>query len=407
VTFWWDCATGTAAFVVVLYAMLAFGLRRIPFLRDVELPERGGFDGAAASLRARELPGHAPDSATAPPPRVSIVAPALNEERRIEAAVRTFLAQAHVACETIVVDDRSDDATPAILARLAVRFDALRVLTVRELPPGWLGKNHANAIGAAAARGEWLLFTDADVELAPDAVARAVAFAESQGLDHLAVAPQIVLPGRWLQQFVLYFGLMFALYLRPWAASNPRRAAHVGVGPFNLVRAAAYRRAGGHAPIRLRPDDDVKLGKLLKRSGARQAFAAGQGLVTLPWYGSWRELRDGLMKNLYPGVNYRTTLVVVGVVAHVLGLALPPVAVAFADGPARWLSLANWMAFGLAGALVARGFGTARWAGFALPFWALAGAWLMLRGTALALWRGGIDWRGTRYPLSELRANVV
>jgi glycosyltransferase involved in cell wall biosynthesis len=364
--------------------MLAFGQRRIGFVRD-EPPPR-------------------PD---APPPRVSVIAPALNEARGIEAAVRALVAQRGVDHELVVVDDRSTDATPAILARLAAELPRLTVVTVRELPPGWIGKNHANMLGARAARGDWLLFTDADVLLAPDALARAIAYAERRGVDHLAVAPQIVLPGAFLQQFVLYFGLMFSLYLRPWSAANPRSGAHVGVGPFNLVRASAYRRAGGHAPIRLRPDDDLKLGKILKRSGARQEFAAGQGLVTLRGYGSWRELRDGLMKNLYAGVGYRTVPVALGVVAHVLGLALPPVALLFADGLAWWLQLANWVGFVLVGALVARGFGTAWWGGALLPFWSLAGAWLMARSTALALWRGGIDWRGTRYPLAELRANVV
>ncbi len=381
--FWLDCALGTSAFVVVLYAMLAFRLRRVRFLREVAVPAGG----------AR--------------PRVSIVAPALNEARGIEPAVRGFVAQRGLELEVIVVDDRSSDATPAILARLGDELPPLRVLTVRELPAGWLGKNHANALGAAGARGDWLLFTDADVVLAPDAVARAVAYAEAHGFDHVAVAPQIVLPGAWLQQFVLYFGLMFALYLRPWAASDPRSRAHVGIGPFNLVRTSAYRRAGGHAPLRLRPDDDLKLGKVLKRSGARQAFVAGQGVVTLPWYGSWRELRDGLMKNLYAGVEYRTLLVLFGVAAHVLGLALPPVALLFSAGAAFWLQLANCAAFVIAGALVARGFGTAWWGGALLPFWALAGAWLMLRSTTLALRRGGIEWRGTRYPLAQLRANVV
>jgi glycosyltransferase involved in cell wall biosynthesis len=401
--FWLDCALGTSAFVVVLYAMLAFRLRRVPFLRDVAEPRGAATSSAPPGSRS-------PDPATpsrAARPRVTIVAPALNEARGIEPAVRGFAAQRGLDLELIVVDDRSTDATPAILARLAGELPVLRVLTVRDLPSGWLGKNHANALGAAAARGDWLLFTDADVTLAPDAVARAVAYAETRGFDHVAIAPQIVLPGAWLQQFVLYFGLMFALYLRPWAASDPHSRAHVGIGPFNLVRASAYRRAGGHAPLRLRPDDDLKLGKVLKRHGARQAFVAGQGLVTLPWYGSWRELRDGLMKNLYAGVEYRTVLVVFGAAAHVLGLALPPLALLFADGLALWLQIANWALFAVAGALVARGFGTAWWAGAVLPFWALAGAWLMVRSTALALWRGGIEWRGTTYPLAQLRANVV
>jgi hypothetical protein len=388
-SFWLGCARGTLAFNLLLYAMLAFRLRRTPFLRDQPAP-RATPEGAGGGRVT-----------------VSIVAPARDEAAGVEAAVRAFLAQQGVACEVIVVDDRSSDATPAILQRLARECPALRVVTVTELPAAWLGKNHANHAGAALARGDWLLFTDADVQLAPDALARAVAYAERRGLDHLAVAPQIVLPGALLQQFVLYFGLMFMLYVRPWAARDPRSRAHVGIGPFNLVRASAYRAAGGHAPIRLRPDDDLKLGKLLKRCGARQDFVAGQGVVTLRWYGSWRELRDGLMKNLYAGVGYRTPAVAAGAVAHVLGLALPPLALVYADGLAWWLQAANCAAFVLAGALASRGFGTARWGGVLLPLWALAGAWLMVRSAALALWNGGIDWRGTRYSLAELRANVV
>jgi glycosyltransferase involved in cell wall biosynthesis len=305
------------------------------------------------------------------------------------------------------VDDRSTDATPAILARLAAEQPRLRVATVRELPAGWLGKNHANALGAGLARGELLLFTDADVLMHPSALARAVALLKRERLDHLAVAPRILMPGRCLAQFPLYFGLMFALFVRPWSVRNPRSRAHAGVGPFNLVRASAYRAAGGHAPIRLRPDDDLKLGKLLKKHGARQEFVSGVGVIDFPWYRSWRELRDGLEKNLYPGVGYRSLAVVAGAVAHVLGLALPPVAALVGSGPARWLGVVNWLAFGVVGALVARGFGTARWAGLLLPAYAVAGAWFMLRSATLAIARGGIDWRGTRYPWRALRENVV
>lgn len=382
--FWLDCARGTFAVLLLMLVVLGRGQRRITWLRDV------------ARRRADERA-----------PRVSIIAPALDEARGIEAAVRSFLAQDYPDLEVIVVDDRSRDATPAILARLAAELPRLRVLTIRELPAGWLGKNHANWVAARAASGEILLFTDADVVLAPGALDRAVAYLERERLDHLAGAPGVTLPGLWLRQFMLYFGLMFSLYVRPWAARDPRSRAHVGIGAFNLVRAEAYRRVGGHEPIRLRPDDDLKLGKLLKSRGCRQDFVAAQDLVSIEWYASWRELRDGLMKNLYAGVNYRTGLVVVGVLAHALGFGLPPLALFLSSGLAFWLNVANCAIFVLFGVLAARGLGTARWAGVLLPAFGLYGAWLMARSTFLALYRGGIDWRGTRYPLAELRRNVI
>jgi hypothetical protein len=339
-------------------------------------------------------------------PRVSVIAPALNEERNLEAAVRSLASLDYPDFEIVLVDDRSTDSTPAILARLAREIPQLKVVTVRELPAGWLGKNHANMVGANAATGEILLFTDADVVMAPTALDRAVAYFERHGLDHLTASPETVMPGL-VNQFTLYFGLMFTLYVRPWLARRPRSRAHVGIGAFNLVRASAYHAVGGHEPIRLRPDDDLKLGKLLKRAGYRQDFVAGRGLVTVEWYASWRQVRDGLMKNLYAGAEYRTWLVACGVLAHVLVLALPPFALLWTEGVAWWLNLGCVALYAWQGAAASRGFGTARWAGLLLPFLALFGAYLMVRATWLTLRNDGIDWRGTHYPLAQLRANVV
>jgi hypothetical protein len=338
-------------------------------------------------------------------PRVSIVAPALNEERNLEAAVRSLARQDYPDYEIVLVDDRSTDATPRILARLARQIPRLKVVTVAELPPGWLGKNHANMLGAQAATGEILVFTDADVMLAPSTLDRAVAHLERHGLDHLTASPETVMPGL-VNQFTLYFGLLFTLYVRPWRARNPRSTAHVGIGAFNMVRASAYRAVGGHEPIRLRPDDDLKLGKILKRAGFRQDFLAGRGMIKVEWYASWRQVRDGLMKNLYAGAEYRTWLVALGVAAHVL-LALPPFALLWTEGIAWWLNLGCVVLYLWQGAAASRGFGTAWWAGALLPFLALFGAYLMVRATWLTLANDGIDWRGTHYPLAALRANVV
>jgi glycosyltransferase involved in cell wall biosynthesis len=338
-------------------------------------------------------------------PRVAIIAPALNEARNIEAAVRSFAAQDYPDLEIVVVDDRSTDATPEILARLVLELPRLRVVTLRELPRGWLGKNHASLLGAQAANAEILVFTDADVMMAPDVITRAVAHVERRRIDHLAAAPEIVMPGL-LSMFALYFGLMFTLYLRPWSARDPQSAAHVGIGAFNMVRATAYWAAGGHVPIRLRPDDDLKLGKLLKRTGFRQDFVAGRGLLAVEWYASWRQVRDGLMKNLFAGAEYRTGRVALAVVVHVL-LALPAFALLWTGAAAWWLNFGCIVLYAWMGIGGARGFGTAWWAGPLLPGVVLFGAYLMVRATWLTIRRGGIVWRGTHYSLAELRANVV
>ena len=103
-----------------------------------------------------------------------MVIAARDEAARIETTLRGLMAQTGVELEVIVVDDRSTDATPQILARLAGDFSRLRVLRVEQLPPGWLGKCHACSLGAAAATGKWLLFTDGDIHMQRDLIDRAL-----------------------------------------------------------------------------------------------------------------------------------------------------------------------------------------------------------------------------------------
>jgi hypothetical protein len=170
---------------------------------------------------------------------------------------------------------------------------------------------------------------------------------------------------------------------------------------------AAERAVGGHAPIRMRPDADLKLGKLLKHAGFRQEFLAGRGLIRVEWYASWRQVRDGLMKNLYAGAEYRTWVVVCGVLVHLLLLALPLLALLWTSGAAWWLNLGSMLFYAWLGLGASRSVGTAWWAGPLLPLFALFGAYLMTRATWLTLRNDGIDWRGTHYPLAALRANVV
>lgn len=363
---------------------LALGARRVPYLSD--LPP------LASALDA---------------PSVSIIVPARNEARGIAAAVGSMLALDYPDVEVIVVDDRSTDGTRAVVADLPDPGGRLRVLEVAELPDGWLGKNHANALGAQAARGEWLLFTDADVRFEPQTLRHAIGGMLAAGWDHLAAAPRARLPGLVLSQFALYFGLLFSLYARPWAAQDPRSRAHVGIGAFNLVRRSAYAAIGGHAALRLRPDDDLKLGKLLKQAGFRQMFANGRGAIEVEWYASWAEVREGLMKNLFAASGYRVSLTVFGSLFHLAVLAGPPLGALFADGAARAFSVIACLTLLCQGWTSAPSFGTRRWAGVLLPLFGLFGTYLMWRSMWLAVLRGTIEWRGRRYALEALRRNAI
>lgn len=340
-------------------------------------------------------------------PRVSVVIAARNEERAIENALGSVLGQRYPDLEVIVVDDRSTDATGAILDRMSIGHPRLHVVHVETLPPGWLGKNHAMHAAAAAATGEWILFTDADVVLAPRAIARAVGFARREGIDHVAATPDLVMSGPALDLFAGTFGIFFAQFARPWKARDPRSRAHIGIGAFNLVRAAAYRAVGGHAPIAMRPDDDLKLGKLLKREGFRQDLLFGRGAVRVEWYSTLGEAVRGLEKNSFAGAGYSLPAVLASTVA-ILTLNVWPFVAAFVTSgvtQALYVAAVTIMLAIYVGST--RGSGTRPWLAPLFPIGSLLLVYILLRSATLAVRNGGIRWRDTFYSLDELRRNRV
>ena len=243
-------------------------------------------------------------------PSVSIIAPARNEARHIEEAVRSLMRLDYEPLQITLINDRSTDETGAILNRLAAEFPQLNVVHLETLPPGWLGKNHALQFGADRSQGEWLLFTDADILFDPSCLRRAIAHALREQLDMLVAFPETRMPSWILKSFVATFSVFFMVFTRPWSVRNPSSGAHCGVGAFNLVRAAAYHRADGHRRLAMRPDDDLKLGKNMKLNGARCDVIDGFGMLAVNWYGSLRELIVGLEKNSFAVLEYSPVAVV-------------------------------------------------------------------------------------------------
>lgn len=371
------------AAAVVLGLLLAWAGKQTPRLADQPTPDRTEW------------------------PSVTLIVAARNEERHLPAALQSLLALDYPALSITVVNDRSTDGTGAILDRFAACASPLRVLHVTELPPGWLGKNHALQLAAAAATSQWLLFTDADVVLSPDALRRAIAYVLAERLDHLAVLPQPRVPGRWLQMLVVGFAVYFLLLVRAWAIRRRGHPAHVGVGAFNLVRAEAYRAVGGHEPIRLRPDDDLKLGKLLKRAGFSQGLAGGVGQVAVPWYDSVGAMIQGLEKNAFAAVEYRPLAVLAATLGVTVMHLWPFVALGLVRGPAGWLYLlASGVLWGSAAA-AARRMGLSPWLGLGFPLAAAVLLGIQWRSMLRNYYHGGIRWRDTFYPLAALRANRV
>ncbi|WP_298037037.1 glycosyltransferase family 2 protein [uncultured Desulfuromonas sp.] len=340
-------------------------------------------------------------------PPVSVIIAARNEQRNIAEALSSVMAQDYPAKEIVVVNDRSTDATGAILEELGANGPQLHVVTVTDLPPGWLGKNHALWLGAQRAQGDILLFTDADVVMEPSAVSRAVSYMERTGIDHLAVGPEVAMKGWILNCFAAAFMIFFTLYARPWAVRNPKSGAHIGIGAFNMVRRKAYQHAGGHRAIAMRPDDDMKLGKLIKKKRFRQDLLAGRGMLRVEWYASAGEMVRGLEKNTFAGVNYNWALLIAGTLACLLGFAWPFAAVLLTSGITWWCNLGVVGAICLIYFECASANGIRLRYGLGLPLATLLFVYVLWRSAIVITLKGGIDWRGTHYGLEELKKNRV
>jgi glycosyltransferase involved in cell wall biosynthesis len=336
------------------------------------------------------------------PPTVSMVVAARNESAAIEAAMRSILAIDYPELELIVVDDRSTDATGAILERLRGEFPRLRAVHVRDLPAGWLGKNHALHVGAAHAKGAYLVFTDADVLYEPSSLRRAVAHAEARQLDHLTIIPRLITRSNFLALGMMggFIGIL-ALH-RPWRARETGRHG-LGVGAFNMVRADAFRAAGGHEALALEVLDDIELGGLMGREGRRQDVLLGGDLLAIEMYPSVMAMFQGIQKNLFTFLDYSVARLLAATVLLFSLSIWPWVGPFVADGFARWACVGAAAAAVLLHVYLAPRFHYSRACVIYLPvmgFVTVALAWQV----ALRTWiQGGIVWRGTFYGLGEIR----
>lgn len=338
-------------------------------------------------------------------PLVSIIVPACNEAGYIEQAMGTLLEQDYGNFEIIAVDDRSTDNTGVILHELSQVNVRLRVLHIEELPDGWVGKNNALQRGADEAKGDYLLFTDADIMMEPTVLPRAVQRLVDSRLDHLTLVFRNSAPGWLLNSLILDAGVGLLQLLRPWRAKIKKSRYFIGVGAFNLVTRRAYESIGGHGKLRMHPIDDIMLGKLLKQKGYRQECLLGQDMINVPWYGSVAAMIEGLMKNVLAVINFNFWLVPLLLFAMFSVNILPFWGLLFSDGIIQILfvlTVATKMAVFYAGTRV---MGISPWCVLGTLLTPYITFFIVVR----AVWKnnndGGIYWRGTFYPLDVLRKN--
>jgi glycosyltransferase involved in cell wall biosynthesis len=336
--------------------------------------------------------------------RCSVVIAARDEEARIEGTVRRLLAQLGVEAEFLVVDDRSTDRTGEILRQLAKEDARVKLKRVEVLPDGWLGKCHACHVGASAATGDWILFTDADCWLKPDVIARAVRLAERDGADHVVITPGPDLKSTAARAW----HLLFLTSILHWfsGVNRDRPKSHIGSGAFNLVRAAAYRQCGGYEALRLTVLDDVKLGLLMARAGKRTRAFLGVDDVECHWGTTVWSMVKLIEKNCFAALDFSLGLalaqsggVLLLLAVFVLGLMSGTVAgLAAALSPLTLILPAN---------ILARRVGCPWPCAVFVPFMAPTIVCAMVNSTWVTLRQGGVRWRDTFYSLDALRAGTV
>jgi len=351
-------------------------------------------------------------------PLVSIIVPARNEERDIEQSLTRLLELDYGNYEVIAVNDRSTDHTGEIMEKVAnsthfsqrtreMGHPVLRVIHHRELPAGWLGKTHAMWTATNEAKGEWLLFTDADVQFKPDSVRRALAYAEAERADHVVLFPQMIMkrPGEFMM--IAFFQTMFVFGHRPWKVADPKSKDHMGVGAFNLIRRSTYETVGTYKALHMEVLDDMKLGKVVKNAGFAQRNVFGEDLISIRWARGARGVVENLTKNFFAVLSFQwwRTLISASGLAFLnlmpfLGVWLAhgwerlPYAVALASMFLIYLGM-SWRSKVPAYYFLLHPVSTGLF------------VYTLLLSMCHALWNDGIIWRGTRYPLEELRKGMV
>lgn len=359
------------------------GLRRVPNLTDAEY-----------------------DRSPAGDPLLVVIVPARNEEGKIGPCLRSLAGQDYGNVRVLAVDDRSVDATGAEMEAIAAQHRGrVEVLHVRELPPGWLGKTHAMAraaervldMGAAV-----LLFTDGDVVFTPEILRRSLAAMQEMEADHFVTLPTTVTRSAGESMMLTCLHVLGLLAVRPWRVPRAGTKDAVGVGAFNMISREAYVRTGGFAGMPMEVVEDLTLGRRVKLLGMRQCVAYAPGAVTVHWAAGLWGVLHGMTKNMFAVFEFRPERLLAGA----MGLAV------FLVGPFVLLAVpgarlpALFAVTGIAGMywLVGR-------RSLLSPGW-VAGApvagvllmYSMLRSMVVTLRAGGVTWRGTFYPLAELRS---
>jgi hypothetical protein len=350
----------------------------------------------------KPVPARLPAESGAGDPPVSVIIPARNEAATIEACLEGARGQAYGDLHILVVDDRSEDGTAELVRRVARADPRVELVEGQALPPGWMGKSWALQQGAQRARGEWLLFVDADTRLLPGAVAGAVDEARRRGVPVLSAltAQELHTPWERIVQPAVFAAIAEAM---PVTLVNDPRFPHLAIanGQFLLVHRDAYRAIGGHAAVRGEIAEDAYFARRAKELRIPYWLGDGRRLATTRMYATPAALWEGWTKNLHAGAALLPWLVPSGTLYMVLVLVAPYVSLwqalrrrSPALAGAGMVQLATSLA---ARRLTDRAFGVPLGYTLTQPLGQLAFLALLVTSFWRVLTGRGVTWKGRQY----------
>jgi chlorobactene glucosyltransferase len=350
----------------------------------------------------------------APPsegPLISVIVPARNEGNNIRRCVEAVLAQDYPSLQLLVLDDRSTDSTPVILAELAARDSRLVVVHGCELPAGWAGKPHALYQAAESATGEWLLFLDADTFLHPNALSAALASAQKTGADLYTVMTEQILGSFWEKTVMPLVFTALSVGFSPRKVNDPKSRDAIANGQFIFIRRAVYDAIGGHQAVKDQIVEDKALAEKVKWSGRHLVIADGRGIARTRMYTDLPSMWEGWTKNIYLGLSDHPGLLLLGAFGALLALMAALVLPAWPLlGLILYANGGGWMAQAvIAEALLAWIYilvlrmkinhlmGISRWYALTTPLGAGVFAAMMLASAWKVLSGQGVTWKGRNY----------
>ena len=350
----------------------------------------------------------------APPPDaplISVCVPARNEERNIRACVEAILNQDYPNLEVIVLDDRSNDSTPLILAEIASRDSRLHSLSGSDLPKGWAGKPHALFQASASAHGAWLCFVDADTFLTPATLSSCYAKALQTQADMFTIMTFQILGSFWEKTVMPLVMTALSVGFSPRQVNNPNRKDAIANGQFILIKRSVYEAIGGHASVKDNIVEDKAISQQVKRNGYRLIVADGMKLVRTRMYTSLPEMWEGWTKNIYLGLSDKPSLMVLGMFGFFLAIvtscflpAWPLLGLYWYRNGGDWMALAVvmqslflWGFLIYTRARVATKMAIAPWYSLTTPLGAAIFGTMIFASTWKVLSGQGVSWRGRTY----------